>query len=381
MSDSHTPRTSSFHAATSSCTRATHAERSGAAASVRGRDHAAQRVAHVALQPHVERVVAPQLLAVDVELHGRGALRRNPVAVGDLAAGMAADEEHQVCLAQDSVGALARVIPRHAHRQGMIGREHRLGVQRGGHRDRQLLGKRDQLGAGIRGGDTAPGHDHRPLRPGEPVQGLRDLVGVRLGAERRHPGERLLDDHFQVGFLVEHRLAGEAIQVEVRRARRAGGGGAERLAQSDRQQLRGADVGAVLGHRGERLDVVHLLVGVALLADRQLAPGQGDHRRAGQERILQPGGQVDRAHRLRHAQARAAPYPRIGVRHVRGSLLAVGLNTSHLQLLHLHQRARTDERHEEHVVDAVAVGHLGDETSASHSCHSRAQRYPKRRAL
>ena len=289
--------------------------------------------------------------------------------MGDLAAGMTADEKHQVRFAHDAIGALARVVARHAHRQRVVGRKHRLGVQRGGHRDRQLLGKRDQLGAGIGGGDAAAGHDHRPLRLGEPVQGLRDLIAVRLGAERRHARERLLDDHLQVGFLVEHRLAGEAIQVEVRRPRRAGGGGAERLAQHDRQQLRAADVGAVLGHGGERLDVVHLLVGVALLADRQLAPGQGDHRRARQVCILQPGSQVDRAHRLRHAQARTAFDACIGVRHVGGGLLAVGLNAAHAELLHLHQRARSNERHEEHMRNPVAMRHFGGKSSTSHRCH------------
>ena len=333
------------------------------------RQQAPQGIPGVALQPDLQRVVAAQLRGVDVELHDAAALRGDGVAVGDLTAGVAADEEHQIGLAHDPVGAFARVGPRNPHRQRVVSRKHRLGVERRGHRNGEPFRERNQLRPRPGGGHPAAGHDHRPLRLREPGQGLRHLAGVRLGPKRRYSGKGLLDDHLQVRLAVEHHLAGQPLQIEVRRSRSAAGRGAKRLPQVHRQIFRGADVGAVLGDRGKRLDVIHFLVGVALLAVEQFAAGQRDHRRARQPGILQPGGQIHRPHRLRHAQAGAAPDPGVGVGHVRGRLLAVGLDAANAQLLHLHQGARAEERHEEHVGNAISAGHFGDETRAGHSCH------------
>ena len=82
--------------------------------------------------------------------------------MGQLATGVAADEEHHIRLAENTIGALSRVISRGSDGQRMVGREHRLGVERGGDRNRQLLGQADQLLARVRSRHTAAGHDHRP---------------------------------------------------------------------------------------------------------------------------------------------------------------------------------------------------------------------------
>ena len=57
--------------------------------------------------------------------------------VGDLAAGVAADEEDQVGLGDDAVGAPARIRAGHARRQRVIVGQRGLGVQRRRHRDLQ----------------------------------------------------------------------------------------------------------------------------------------------------------------------------------------------------------------------------------------------------
>ena len=68
--------------------------------------------------------------------------------------------------------------------------------------------------------------------------------------------------------------------------------------------------------------MIDFLIGVALLVDLELPPGQGNHRRASEKSILQPGGEIDRPHGLGHAKAGTTLDPSIGVSHVGSRLLA-----------------------------------------------------------
>ncbi len=332
-------------------------------------DHRRQRRLGVPLQPHLHRVVAADLGRIDVELDDRRALRRNAEVVRHLPAGVAADEEHQVGPAEDAVGALARVVARRPHRQWVVGREHRLGVERRGHRNRQLLGYRDQLIACARGRHTAAGNDHRSAGAVQKVQRLGNRSRVGHRPERRNPGELALHDHLGIKLAVGDRHPADLLHVEVGGPRGAAHRTAERLAQVRRQRLRGVHVGAVLGNGRERLDVIHLLVGVALQVELALAAGQRYDRRTGQARVLQTGGEVGGPDRLGHHQRRAAADARVGIGHVGGRLLAVRLDGGDAQLAHLEDGGGHDVGHVEDVSEAVSVDGLGDEAGAGQPGH------------
>ena len=331
--------------------------------------HRRQRRPGVPVQPHLHRVVAADLGRIDVELDDRRARRRNAEVERELAAAVAADEEHQVGPAQDAVGALARVVARRPHRQRVVGREHRLGVERRGHRNRQPLGQGDQLVACARGGHAAAGNDHRPsgaLQHSERV-GDRRRFGRR--PERRHAGELPLHDHLGIQFAFGDHQPADLLQVEVGRPRRAAHRAAERLAQVHRQHVGRVHGRAVLGDGREWCDVIDLLVGVALLVELALASGQRDDGRAGQEGVLQAGRQVGGPDRLGHHQRRAAADTRVAVGHVGGRLLAVGLDGGHAHLAHLQDGRWHDVGHVEDVREAVAVDGLRDEAGAGHHGH------------
>ena len=184
--------------------------------SLRCRYHRRKGSLRVALQPNLHCVVAADLLGIDVELDRRRALRRNTKVEGQLAAGVAADEEHQVRLTQDPVRTLAQVVARRADGQRVIGREHRLGVERRRHRSRQLLGWGNQLLARTRSSHSTTGDDHRLARLAQRIQRGRDVASVRHGAERRHVGELLLDDHVCIQLTIGDHHAGDVLQVQVR---------------------------------------------------------------------------------------------------------------------------------------------------------------------
>ena len=343
--------------------------RAAIGAGLRRVEHRRQRRLCVALQPHPHRVIAADLGRIDVELDDRRTRRRNAEVERELPAGVAADEEHQVGPAQDAVGALARVVARRPHRQRVVGREHRLGVERRGHRNRQLLGQGDQLVTCVRRRHAAAGHDHRPAGAVQHAERVGDRRRVGHRPERRHARELLLHDHLGIELAFGDHQAADLLQVEVGRPGRAAHRAAERLPQVHRQHSGVVHAGAVLGDRRERRDVIDLLVGVALLVEPALAAGQRDDRRAGQVRVLQAGRQVGGPDRLGHHQRRAAAHARVAVGHVGGRLLAVGLDGGHAQLAHLQDGGGHDVRHVEDVREAVAVDGLGDEAGAGHRGH------------
>ena len=164
----------------------------------------------------------------------------------------------------------------------------------------------------------------------------RNRGRLRIGAEGWQLRKHLFGDDLKIGLLLHNLLPGDAFQFEVGRAGRSCGGSAKGLAQVDGQVLRRRDVCAVFGHGRERIDVIHLLVGVALLVDQKLAACQSNDGRAAQIGILQTGGQIDRADGLRHTQAGGALDPCIGIGHIGGGLFTVGLHSLDPQFFHLH---------------------------------------------
>ncbi len=145
------------------------------------------------------------------------------------------------------------------------------------------------------------------------------------------------------------------------RAGRVRGGLPKCLPQLEGQLGGRGHVAAVFGDRLEERLVVNLLVGVALLEQGRLLAGQGDDGRGAQPGILQAGGQVGRAHALRHAHAWPMRSAGIAIGHIGGGFFRVRHDPAHAQGFHLHQGLVQDGIHIEDVRDPVALEGFGDE--------------------
>ena len=89
------------------------------------------------------------------------------------------------------------------------------------------------------------------------------------------------------------------------------------------------------------------------------------HRRMREVRVAQAGGEIERADHLRHADAGLAGGARVAVGHVGGGFLAVAMHARDLGApLHLGEGPPQHRRHHEHVGDAVARQHVGENFGA-----------------
>ena len=197
----------------------------------------------------------------------------------------------------------------------------------------------------------------------------RTLSRSASGRKAGTLGEGGLEHYLKVGLGFGGEVAGHALDVQVDRSGRAGGGLAEGLPQQVGELLGVVHHRAELGDRGEGLGVLDFLVGVLVLLVAALVAGQGDDRRQAQVGVLQPGGQVGGAHRLRHADARLAGGPGVAVGHVGRSLFAVGDDPLDADEVHLGQRPPQDGRHEEDVGNPVGLESVCHELSTSHTRH------------
>ena len=207
-------------------------------------------------------------------------------------------KKHHVCPTENAVAAFARVVPRGADGQRVVGGEHCLGIERRGHRNRQFLCQRDQFAPRTGGGYAASGDNHRPAGTAQQLQRPGYRVGIGDRTERRNLGELPLNDEVGIQFAVGDHHAGDVNQIQVGGAGGAAHRTAESLAQVLRKRVGVMHTGMVLGNGSERFDVIHFLVGVALLVEMSLAASQRNHRRASQIGVLKPGGEVGRTDRL-----------------------------------------------------------------------------------
>ena len=185
-------------------------------------------------------------------------------------------------------------------------------------RDRrgERLGQRQHLRPGPGRGGAVAGDDHEAARAGQQRGGALDvaLVGDRP-VQRNAP--RLGFDDRRLGGLPEFdHVALQAVEIEMGRARRVGQRGAPGMPQQPRQFAGGIDRGRELRHRREQRRVRDFLVGVAVLERRLLVAGQRDDRAAPEPGILQAGGEIGGADRLRHAHAGPAGDAGIAVGHI-----------------------------------------------------------------
>src|SRR5207245_9834546 len=226
----------------------------------------------------------------------------------------------------DAVRAFARIAADNPYRERVRGGDAVLAVERGGDRDRERLGERDELGAGARPAHAAAGDDHRTICVLQVVESFLYVIWICLRSKGGHARELGLDERLHLRFfLVE--LPFVAAELQVHRTGRARGGDAKRLAQHVREALDGVHRGVPLRHRLERRHVVDLLVHLAELGLRVAPAGEGDDRRVREPGVAQPGGEVQRADYLRHASTRLAGIARAAVCHVRRGLFASRVHT------------------------------------------------------
>ena len=331
------------------------------------RHHARERRFGIAVDERFQRIVAAQAFRLDVDLdRARADLRHRPEMRGH-AAGLAADEAHEVGLVHGPVGALARVGADNADRQRMHARNRILAVERGRDRDLQCLRQRHQFGRRSRRAHATARDDDRPLGRLEDRQRLGDagLVGHRT--KRRHARELRLDQRLHLGRVLIH-LAFVAAELQMYRARGAGSRHAERLAKHVREARDIVDGRVHLRHRLERRHIVDFLIDLAELGLGIAAAGEGDHRRMRQPGIAQSGREVQRADHLRHADAGFAGCARVAVSHVGGGRLRVHVQPLDLRArLHLRERLAQHRRHHEDVRNLICFEHIGEAFSAAHN--------------
>ena len=237
-------------------------------------------------------------------------------------------------------------------------------------RDVQAFRQGDQFGGRPRCANSAAGDDDRPLRRFQQGQRSPGFFLPRFGAERRHPGETRFAQGLHVGLLGVD-LAFVPPELQVHRTGRAGGGGAERLADHVGKALHRVDGGVELRHRLESGEVVDLLVDAAKLGVRLAAPRHGDDRGVGEVGVPQAGGEVEGADDLGHADPRTAAGAGVAVGHVGGRFLRMDVQApdagAALQLDHGPPQHRG---HHEQVGEAVPVQHVGHDLRAGHFRHS-----------
>ncbi len=166
----------------------------------------------------------------------------------------------------------------------------------------------------------------------------------------RRDAPRLGIDYRRLGGLAELNFVTlMAREVEMGGPRRLCQRGAPRMAHQPRQFGGQVDGGRELGHRREKRCVRDFLVRVAMLKRRRLAARQRNHRGAPQKGILQSGGQIGSADRLRHAHPRPPGNPGIAVGHISRRLFRMREDRGHPEIPQLEQCAAQHQLHKEYM--------------------------------
>ena len=189
----------------------------------------------------------------------------------------------------------------------------------------QRLGEGEHFGPGARGGSAVAGDDHDPAGAEQDRGGALDvaLVGDRP-VHRDMPRARFRCIGGSAVWPSSMTSPCKPVEVEMGRPHR------DRPAPRARHGAAGAAVREVESTGVENLVTAEnsgacgdFLVRVAVLERRLLVAGEGDHRAAAEIGVLQAGGEVGGADRLRHADARPPRDAGIAVGHVGRRLLGM----------------------------------------------------------
>jgi hypothetical protein len=252
----------------------------------------------------------------------------------------------------------------------MIFQHRGLGIQGHDHRCLNTLGKADQRGSAVGHDHAAVGHDHRASGSRDCIRGTFHRRRIGRGTKGGETRVRFVGRDVEVVFKWRDRVSRVSRNIQMYRARRAGGRLAKRLAQQMLHLIERFDPGVELGDRGVQRSVLYLLIGVTMLKLRYMPARKCDHRRVAEIRVLHRRSQVSRTYGLRHANARPARYPRKSIGHVSDRLLRMAQHPRDSKILHLGKHSAQHRVHEEHVRYAVSLQGLREQTRASHLlCH------------
>ena len=308
--------------------------------------HLAQERAHVRHQAERDRIVAADLLRVDVDMDQFGRRDGEGVAGDPRRRGAVveahAEREQHVGLPRRAVGLVGAAARQQPERQRMVGVDGADAAHRMRDRNLQLLGQRQQLFRGAAVFHALADKDHRLLGGQQHVDGLLDAVGIGTAA-RRDVGapflrlRRLLGGRFHehVERHVQHHRAGPA-----------GHHGLPGLPHHHRHLLAAGRLVHLLAHAAHGGGEVGLVLAVQLL-ERAAAELRGRHVAGhGEERhrIEIGGGERDRqVHRAGAAggecRDRLALHAIVGVGHEAADALVM-----HRDRLDVVLRARAARR-------------------------------------
>ena len=287
--------------------------------------HLAQEGAHVGHQAERNRIVAADLLRIDIDvdqLRRRDGERvaRDPRARGAVVEAHAERQEH-VGLAGRVVRLVVAAARDEAERQRMAGVDRAEPARRGRDRDLQPLGEPQKLVAGAAIAHALADQDDRPLSREQHVDGLAH--SFRIGtAARGDVGIPLLGPRRFLGGGLFENVEGD---IEHHRAGTAGRHGLPGLPHGQRHHLAARRLKHLLAHRahgGGKIGLimpVHFLEGAAVeLAGRHVA-GHRHERHRVEERIAERDRQVRRARPARgEGRGRTTRNAVIDVRHEAG---------------------------------------------------------------
>ena len=344
---------------------------------VQGLEQLAREDLHIGDEAEVGRVVAAQLLRIDVHVHqprlgevpGVALVPARRAAVVEARA----QGDHQVGAAAGLVGREGPVAADEAQRQRVVAADAAHAVGRGDDGHAQPLGQLGDLRAGLGQRRAVADEEHRLARRGQQVQRGLDVGVAGAGAVRalQVRGRR----QFDVGLFLVHVVG----NVQVHRAGAAGDHGVHGLAQRQRQHVHARRLEGALDHGAHHLREVGLVVLVELLerravvlrgrhvgGDAQEGRGVRQRRGAGHHHVgrARPRGR-ERGHGL-------VLDAEVGVGHVAGALLVA--RRDELQLV-LHVVERVEDADVAVAADAEDVGHLllhqvlGDELATFHVGH------------
>ena len=305
-----------------------------AAPSVPGLGQGEQRgheALHVGDHTEVDRIIAADLLGVDVDVDEPRGWDRERVA-GNPAAAHAvveagAERQQDVGLARGLIGWVRSIAADDPERQPMIGRHDARALRRVGDGDAEQLGEPAHLRSRLGQHGAVADEDHRPLGADEQLERApRDL------GRRRRPAIDLVPPLPWIGHGGRRRVFGEDVEwhVDVHGPRPPRRRRLERLSQRERQHLGTRHLEGALHVRADHggkvrlVMAVRLLKGAAVELRRGHVPGDRDEGRGVHHRARERDGEVDRARATRRERRRRPMrHPIIRVGHVAGDLLVM----------------------------------------------------------
>ena len=331
---------------------------SGLASAQRG-DQRAQRLPRVANQPDLDRIVAPDFLRVDLDLHDRHVGRNDAVVVEGAELGQPrARGEDEIRALQHRLGLGRARAPDRTHDERVLGRNHVVARIRGHHAGREHPGEFQQFVPRARIAHAEAGDEDRPLgaqqcrrRRGHGLRVRGARVFGAVARRREHIGFDILVEQIP-GQVDMHRTL-SCRSIAMRNACRKSSGIRSARGTCTLHLVSGRNMATwSISWNESRYCCETIGAPVIAISGEWLSSATDS-----------PGGQVGRAGSVGgHAYARLARNPRVAVGHVgRTLLVARAYPADVLPVVHVvedldHARAH-DAEDVAHVLGAQRLDH------------------------